>query len=126
MPNSTPETYFFPSKEDPLFEITLEVDEYHVDFTVEEVIWMPEFLEDGTVAWGWDGSGKPLPRSEEATELYVRGFIKWDTCSHFYFGEKSNPGYLHLCGPEGIKLHTDLLLHLYEACLSRMGDKVLR
>lgn len=129
MPSSTPETYFFPSKDDPQFQITLEVYEYHVDFVALECICIPEFLEDGTVAWGWQHVGNslvPLPQSEDTTELYVRGFIKWDHCSHFYFGEEKNPGYLHLCGPQGMQLHTELLMHLHEVCIDRMGDRVLK
>lgn len=29
---------------------------------------------------------------------YISGFIKWDGCSHLNFGERENPGYIHLCG----------------------------
>lgn len=29
----------------------------------------------------------------------VRGTIKWDACSHVYFGDKE--GYMHLCGGRG-------------------------
>lgn len=125
MPSSTPEPYFFPSKEDPRFEITLEIGKYHVDFRVEEIVYIPEFLEDGTVSWGRDRENNPLPRTEDATELYVRGFIKWDGCAHFYFGEENTPGYLHLCSPLDIKAHADLMLHLHATALERMGDIAL-
>lgn len=123
------ETYFYPSREDPQFLITLDVQEYYVDFVALECLWTPEFLDDGTVAWGWQHVGNtmvPLPLSEDGTDLYLRGFIKWDLCSHYYFGEDENPGYLHLCGPEAIKRHADLMLHLHETCLERLGDKVLK
>lgn len=36
----------------------------------------------------------------EDAQPYLTGFIKWDGCSHFYFGED---GYLHLCGLENIE-----------------------
>jgi hypothetical protein len=29
-------------------------------------------------------------------EVFLRGVIKWDGCSHIYFGDHS--GYMHLCG----------------------------
>lgn len=59
---------------------------------------------------GWDGVkfDEPLYERKGATESgdfskkeledaqpYLTGMIKWDGCSHFYFG---NEGYLHLCG----------------------------
>jgi hypothetical protein len=36
----------------------------------------------------------------EDAQPYLTGFIKWDGCSHFYFGDD---GYLHLCGLDEIE-----------------------
>lgn len=36
----------------------------------------------------------------EDAQPYLTGWIKWDGCSHFYFGDN---GYLHLCGLDTIE-----------------------
>jgi hypothetical protein len=41
----------------------------------------------------WTMDNKPL---EDDQEIFVKGTIKWDGCSHIYFGDED--GYLHLCG----------------------------
>lgn len=38
------------------------------------------------------------PPDEEVAPNVMNGFVKWDGCSHFYFGDPENDGYLHLCG----------------------------
>ncbi|MEE9337254.1 MAG: hypothetical protein V3U87_04175, partial [Methylococcaceae bacterium] len=51
------------------------------------------------------------------TELYITGMIKWDGCSHLWFGERvekdRQSGYLHLCGKSYIQKHADMMLALY-------------
>jgi len=51
-------------------------------------------------------------------KLYVTGTIKWDGCSHLWFGEKEEndkqDGYLHLCGKYWWKNHIDMMNALYE------------
>lgn len=39
----------------------------------------------------------------DAPDNVMNGFIKWDGCSHFYFGDAENDGYLHLCGLQNVK-----------------------
>lgn len=47
-------------------------------------------------------------------ERYIGGTVKWDGCSHVYFGRSD--GYLHICGVEDwTKLATFLPL-IYERC----------
>jgi hypothetical protein len=41
----------------------------------------------------WSMDNEPL---EYDQEIFVKGTIKWDGCSHIYFGDED--GYLHLCG----------------------------
>jgi len=52
------------------------------------------------------------------TELYLTGTIKWDGCSHVWFGEKdkngNTDGYLHLCGKTYWQRHSDLMMKIYE------------
>lgn len=73
--------------------------DYHVNFEV----WEPQgWLEDGT---------------PHEPELYLDGTIKWDGCSHIYFGEKcetGHDGYLHLCGRHSWELHVKLMTELFD------------
>ena len=49
--------------------------------------------------------------------LYLTGMIKWDGCSHLWFGEKENgvqDGYLHLCGKAYWMMHNQLMNELYD------------
>ena len=41
----------------------------------------------------WSMDNKPC---KDDLEIFVRGIIKWDGCSHIYFGDED--GYLYLCG----------------------------
>jgi hypothetical protein len=51
-------------------------------------------------------------------ELYLEGFIKWDGCSHVYFGAKDEngerDGYLHLCGKTHWRRHAEVMMKIYE------------
>ena len=64
-------------------------------------------------AWNMDNT-----HSQEDSELYLNGYIKWDGCSHFWFGAKDEEGkqdgYLHLCGKECFVLHCQMMNALYE------------
>ena len=77
----------------------LAVTSYHVDFEV----WEPQ---------GWLEDGTPYE-----PKLYLNGTIKWDGCSHIYFGEKTetgHDGYLHLCGRHSWELHARLMQELFD------------
>ena len=45
----------------------------------------------------------------EDAQPYLTGMIKWDGCSHFYFGDD---GYLHLCGLNDIEKLQNVLKKL--------------
>ena len=47
----------------------------------------------------------------EEKEPYLTGYIKWDGCSHFNFG---NQGYLHLCGEKSFIIHSEIIIYLFE------------
>lgn len=44
---------------------------------------------------GSTSSGDDTTKISEAEKL-INGCIKWDACSHVYFGDKD--GYIHICG----------------------------
>jgi hypothetical protein len=64
-------------------------------------------------------------KTSAESELYLTCYIKWDSCSHFWFGEKEEEGgqngYLHICGAEYYKNHVDLMNYLYYLAFKRMG-----
>lgn len=54
--------------------------------------------------------------TDDDIELYVSGTIKWDGCSHVWFGnkeEKGYDGYLHLCGEYCWENHNKLMSYLW-------------
>jgi hypothetical protein len=55
---------------------------------------------------GWYDDGTPVDY-----ELYLKGTIKWDGCSHIWFGDENN--YLHLCGKYYFDQHCKLLEFLW-------------
>lgn len=62
---------------------------------------------------GWDDQRRPVDK-----ELYLRYYMKWDGCCHVWFGERVAPagaqdGYLHLCGEDSWKHHTQLMTELF-------------
>lgn len=70
-----------------------------VNFKVEEII---SRLEDGSIY---------------ETEDYLECTIKWDSCSHFDFGDK---GYIHICGYDSYKKHIQLMEWLYKKAFELM------
>lgn len=51
--------------------------------------------------------------------------IKWDGCSHTYFGDGDNAGYMHLCGEECWRGTVNLLAYLWNtACEYFENDMV--
>lgn len=60
-------------------------------------------------------------------EPYLRCLIKWDSCSHFYFGETPDDGdgYIHMCGINSYRDHVALLKYLYELAFKTMGREPL-
>jgi hypothetical protein len=71
---------------------------------------------------GWDTkSNTPVMLDD-----YMSFYIKWDGCSHVWFGEPEDPddphdsprdGYLHLCGKHCWQDHIRVLNHLWDlAC----------
>jgi len=87
-----------------LLKITEETD-YCICFEVYEVS-----------AWKED------PKTKRYTvpcdvELYLTATIKWDGCSHFWFGEEEDgkqDGYIHLCGKCCFDKHVKLIQELFE------------
>ena len=78
----------------------------------ENVAHSMEFKVYEVMGWACDGENSPC-----GTELYVHGLIKWDGCSHVYFGECEGGfpnGYLHLCGKDYWEKHNKMMTALWD------------
>lgn len=84
-----------------LIKVT-ELKPHFINFEVYEV-----------TSWKTDEKSTPCD-----ADLYVEGFIKWDGCSHVWFGEKeeddSRDGYIHLCGKDSWLKHSKVMMKIYE------------
>jgi hypothetical protein len=75
-----------------------------------------------------NGASSSSEDTEDFTEAerYVAGFVKWDGCSHYNFGDEN--GYLNLCGPEHIRKLSNAISVIFERCGELMlssGGKLL-
>ena len=86
-----------------LFQIEFKEGSYEtsVEFTVYE-------------ATGWAGDNNEIVD----TEHYLTGYVKWDGCSHFNFG--NNDGYMHLCGKHDWESLKDVMDALWEVCRKKI------
>ena len=99
------------------------VEEHFVECCVYEVF----SIDDKGVKYyehiGKDGEieGK---KDLETAEKYLTATIKWDSCSHFNFGDKD--GYIHICGAHFYQEHIKLMRWLYNRAFELMGRKPQR
>jgi len=52
------------------------------------------------------------------TEHYLKGYIKWDGCSHIWFGDEN--GYLHLCGKTYFERHKQVIDAIWDVCSKKI------
>ena len=87
------------------------------DVTIEDHMWSFEVYESCTLT-------KDDNETIEDLELYVAGSIKWDGCSHVWFGEKDQnekrDGYLHLCGKQCWVNHSKVMSKLWDLAASKI------
>lgn len=72
---------------------------YSVSFNAYEIVG----IDDNGPVYTMSGASSSMDTTSKPTEAenYFNGYIKWDKCSHFYFGDKE--GYLHICGQKNFK-----------------------
>lgn len=111
-PKKTVTKFLYDKNNYPAFKILIEQTEYKDTSFNAEVY--------SVNGWEADGSKTPVD-----LELYLSCYIKWDSCSHFNFGEENkegnSDGYLHICGAEYYKQHVDLMNYLYHLAFEQMG-----
>lgn len=94
----------------------------HVDFACFEVAAFARG-DDGEYIikeFGKKGEdGEFTPDMDLAQPLF-HGTIKWDGCSHVYFGEADNAGYIHMCGVNCWKRLPLTLERIFAAAAERL------
>jgi len=103
------ELLLYGNHDHPEFIITYLTEEEHKKYNFE-------FAVQKIVGW-YEGVDKQFD-----LEPWFRGTIKWDGCSHFWFGDKD--GYMHLCGSQYFQEIRGLLKKLYELASEAMGKEV--
>lgn len=69
--------------------------DHTINFDVYEVL-----------SWGPNDDTKTFDVPSR-TQLYLKAYMKWDGCYHFWFGESD--GYQHLCGNAEIEKHISVM-----------------
>lgn len=86
----------------PQFLVKWEINDYYLKFDVVSAC-----------IWNEDNTISIESMAGDGIEFYLTGTIKWDGCSHVWFGEKdeddSSDGYLHLCGKSCFDNHIKLM-----------------
>lgn len=88
-----------------------EPDLVHFDFIAYRI----EGLEEGDVPVYRDETTGKDSYDHVVGETIVQGFVKWDGCSHYYFGDKKN-SYVHFDGQAGLNNLTKLLQKIFDRC----------
>lgn len=90
-----------------------------IEFEIHEIAGEDE---DGTPVYS---TGSEFNETTEPTVPIVRGFVKWDGCSHFTFGQTEGDkaeGYVHLCGPESILAFGEAVREVQRLALALMPE----
>lgn len=84
----------------------------HVDFIAHEIVY---FRNNEPFYEGIGGCGADDKSTNDITKAnpYINGSVKWDGCSHVYFGEE---GYIHLCGSSDFIRIGEILKSIYQDC----------
>lgn len=77
--------------------------------------------DDRTVSYAMGDSACPRSDDFDDGENLVHGFIKWDGCSHVYFGDHENYGYLHLCGGRYFAQLDFILRRVWQLASEKVG-----
>jgi hypothetical protein len=88
------------------FLITADAKEHVVNFEVEDIV-----------------SRDVATNEVLEKEKYLNCSIKFDGCSHFWFGDEDK--YLHICGAEDYQRHIQLMEFLYKKAFELMGRSPL-
>ncbi len=91
---------------------------YWIDYEVYQISGYPGYPEERgerglgdflVLMKGWKSSGDDVAADDlDNAEVYVKGNIKFDGCSHFYWGN-----YTHICGIDEAAKHCAMVYRLF-------------
>lgn len=102
------------------FTVVYELGGSHVDFRVYELIYESEGKRFYEEKEGIIPAVDTTDDLEKAQAIFT-GFVKWDGCSHFDFGETNH----HICGSESAKAWGELIPAVHATCMMLMGKESL-
>ncbi len=92
-------------------------DEEYIQFLIEfepgDHTTYVDFTVYGVTSWRGDDN------SVLEKEHYLKGTVKWDGCSHIYFGDS---GYIHLCGKGCFENHNKVMTALWDICSKKIKN----
>lgn len=89
-----------------------ELDEFYIEFDDnQDFEAYASFKVLQVISWGVDN--KPIDM-----EGYLKGTIKWDGCSHIWFGD--DDGYMHLCGKSYFDSHNKVMDAIWDVCSKKI------
>jgi hypothetical protein len=84
-----------------------------VNFSAYEIVGWTEWRNAGPI---YSTANCDMVESPDQAQTLITGFVKWDGCSHYFFGEADNAGYIHLCGSGAISKIRAAILKIYNRC----------
>jgi hypothetical protein len=98
--------------------LDLSSSDYHVDFKLWEITGFDP--QEKLPMFGQDMESIETDRDKVQPD--IRGTVKFDGCSHVYFGpEEDEPGYMHLCGEPAWKDTIAALERVFKECMKRLA-----
>jgi len=88
-------------------DIKYDYNRFEIEYDENDKEFRLEFVVNEIISWDEQNNGIEAER-------YLSGTIKWDGCSHIYFGDGDNNGYIHLCGKIHFDNHMNLMKELFE------------
>lgn len=101
----------------------------HIDFFATEVTGIEDSPNKGKIIYERRGAGNSMDTvyDPHEAEPFIAGSVKWDGCSHMWFGNKD--GYLHLCGFEDVDKLSNTLKQIHKRCgelMVKQGVELLK
>lgn len=91
-------------------------EDIHCEVHIEEMPNSFEFTVFQILSWSENKKTKEYDVIDEK-EVLFKGLIKWDACSHIYFGDE---GYIHLCGGRSWFIFMEATKRVWEIAMKEL------
>jgi hypothetical protein len=102
--------------------------DHHVEFFAAEVIGWEADDETKILYAVKNAQSLPMDSTQDFNEAerMIEGSVKWDGCSHYYFGDEN--AYLHICGVDSARFLAGVITTIHLHCgklLREAGNEIL-